>query len=158
MNFFFLHVLLGKYFSDYAPKNQLEGDTSVMTYRGHRVLQTLIRCHFSPAATTGQRYIYTGCSTGRVISKFLKYRLYYKSKQAKEKNRRYVDQQFHRTRFLISVYDLLTGKIVRNLFGHEMCVRDVSWHPFYPHIVSTSVSKDYSTQLTQLTLSLPSFP
>lgn len=51
----------------YRAKNMLEGDTSVMTYRGHSVLQTLIRCHFSPAATTGQRYIYTGCATGKVI-------------------------------------------------------------------------------------------
>ncbi|XP_015585842.1 DDB1- and CUL4-associated factor 11 isoform X2 [Cephus cinctus] len=48
-------------------RNMLEGDTSIMTYRGHSVLQTLIRCHFSPAATTGQRYIYTGCASGRVI-------------------------------------------------------------------------------------------
>lgn len=47
--------------------NMLEGDTSIMTYRGHSVLQTLIRCHFSPASVTGQRYIYTGCATGRVI-------------------------------------------------------------------------------------------
>lgn len=45
----------------------MEGDTSVMTYRGHRVLKSLIRAKFSPAATTGQRYIYTGCGTGRVV-------------------------------------------------------------------------------------------
>ena len=38
----------------------VEGDTSLMTYRGHNVLQTLIRCHFSPQFSTGQRYIYTG--------------------------------------------------------------------------------------------------
>jgi WD repeat-containing protein 23 len=31
-----------------------------MTYRGHAVLQTLIRAYFSPARTTGQRYIYSG--------------------------------------------------------------------------------------------------
>uniref|UniRef100_A0A1B6EKW7 Uncharacterized protein n=1 Tax=Cuerna arida TaxID=1464854 RepID=A0A1B6EKW7_9HEMI len=48
-------------------KDNLEGDTSVMTYRGHSVLQTLIRCHFSPAQTTGQRFIYTGCASGRVV-------------------------------------------------------------------------------------------
>lgn len=48
-------------------RNMLEGDTSVMTYRGHSVCQTLIRCHFSPSSITGQRYIYTGCATGRVI-------------------------------------------------------------------------------------------
>lgn len=37
-------------------------DTSVATYKGHKVLQTLIRCYFSPAHSTGQRYIYTGSS------------------------------------------------------------------------------------------------
>lgn len=40
-----------------------------MTYRGHRVKKTLIRAKFSPQETTGQRYIYTGCGTGRLISK-----------------------------------------------------------------------------------------
>ncbi|XP_043248552.1 DDB1- and CUL4-associated factor 11 isoform X1 [Colletes gigas] len=51
----------------YKVRNMLEGDTSVMTYRGHSVLQSLIRCHFSPSSITGQRYIYTGCAAGRVI-------------------------------------------------------------------------------------------
>ncbi|PWN89953.1 WD40 repeat-like protein [Acaromyces ingoldii] len=41
-------------------------DRSVMTYRGHAVLRTLIRCHFSPIATTGQRYIYSGSADGRI--------------------------------------------------------------------------------------------
>ena len=46
---------------------RLSGDTSIMTYRGHSVLQTLIRCHFSPSASTGQRYIYTGCAQGKIL-------------------------------------------------------------------------------------------
>lgn len=29
-----------------------------MTYRGHSVLRTLIRCHFSPDETTGSQYAY----------------------------------------------------------------------------------------------------
>lgn len=41
-------------------------DCSVMTYRGHAVLKTLIRCHFSPSATTGQKYIYSGSADGRI--------------------------------------------------------------------------------------------
>ena len=45
---------------------QRPNDCSVMTYRGHAVLQTLIRCHFSPAATTGQQYIYSGSADGRI--------------------------------------------------------------------------------------------
>lgn len=53
----------------YNPPKQYDEDTSVMTYRGHKVQKSLIRAKFSPVATTGQRYIYTGCGTGRVISK-----------------------------------------------------------------------------------------
>lgn len=41
-------------------------DCSVMTYRGHAVLRTLIRCHFSPMETTGGQYIYSGSSDGRI--------------------------------------------------------------------------------------------
>lgn len=41
-----------------------------MTYRGHIVTRTLIRCRFSPIETTGQRYIYTGCGAGRLVSKY----------------------------------------------------------------------------------------
>lgn len=37
-----------------------------MQYTGHEVLRTLIRCHFSPAETTGQQYIYSGASDGRI--------------------------------------------------------------------------------------------
>ncbi|XP_070187913.1 DDB1- and CUL4-associated factor 11-like isoform X2 [Littorina saxatilis] len=85
-------------------KKSVSGDTSVMTYRGHCVLHTLIRARFSPAFTTGQRYIYSGCATGSVV-----------------------------------VYDLLTGKVVKNLDGgHRSCVRDVSWHPYENNIISSS--------------------
>jgi WD repeat-containing protein 23 len=41
-------------------------DASLQTYTGHLVDQTLIRAYFSPAATTGQRYIYSGSSDGVV--------------------------------------------------------------------------------------------
>lgn len=40
-----------------------------MTYRGHGVLHTLIRCRFSPTHSTGQKFIYSGCSTGKVVGK-----------------------------------------------------------------------------------------
>lgn len=41
-------------------------DNSVMTFRGHTVLQTLIRCYFSPLETTGQRYLYSGSGDGSI--------------------------------------------------------------------------------------------
>lgn len=37
-----------------------------MKFTGHEVLRTLIRCHFSPAETTGQQYIYSGSSDGKI--------------------------------------------------------------------------------------------
>jgi len=45
----------------------IEDDPSLMTFKGHHVSQTLIRCRFSPAHSTGQRYIYTGCASGAVF-------------------------------------------------------------------------------------------
>lgn len=53
----------------YNPQKALDGDSSIMTYRGHRVSKTLLRAKFSPMEQTGQRFIYTGCATGRIISK-----------------------------------------------------------------------------------------
>lgn len=41
-------------------------DSSVMTYRGHAVVETLIRCHFSPLHSTAQKYVFTGSADGRV--------------------------------------------------------------------------------------------
>lgn len=39
-------------------------DLSIMTYRGHKVFQTLIRAYFSPRET-GQKYIYSGSYDGK---------------------------------------------------------------------------------------------
>ena len=41
-------------------------DCSVQAYRGHSVLQTLIRAYFSPAHSTGQRFVYAGSADGTV--------------------------------------------------------------------------------------------
>ncbi|XP_074292313.1 LEC14B homolog [Silene latifolia] len=78
-------------------------DQSVETYRGHSVLRTLIRCHFSPEFSTGQKYIYTGSNDGAVY-----------------------------------IYDLVSGDVVAKLDNHEDTVRDCSWHPYYPTLVSSS--------------------
>lgn len=41
-------------------------DNSLVTFRGHQVQRTLIRCHFSPEGSTNSRYIYTGSYDGFV--------------------------------------------------------------------------------------------
>lgn len=45
---------------------QHPNDRSIMVYRGHAVLSTLIRAYISPLETTAGRYIYTGSACGRV--------------------------------------------------------------------------------------------
>lgn len=77
-------------------------DTSIMTYRGHRVLETLIRCYFSPDFSTSERYIYTGSQCG-----------------------------------MIYIYDVLSGVLVKKLTGHSGAVRDMSWHPTRPTLISS---------------------
>ncbi|KAH8916447.1 WD40 repeat-like protein [Atractiella rhizophila] len=54
----------GTYHEPKYREHPLEG--SVMIYRGHSVLRTLIRAHFSPPSQTGQRYIYSGSADGRI--------------------------------------------------------------------------------------------
>ncbi|KAG0482387.1 hypothetical protein HPP92_010471 [Vanilla planifolia] len=78
-------------------------DQSVATYKGHSVLCTLIRCHFSPAHSTGQKYIYTGSHDGCVY-----------------------------------IYEVVTGARVAKLNLRGSTVRDCSWHPYYPMLVSSS--------------------
>lgn len=78
-------------------------DQSLATYKGHSVLRTLIRCYFSPAYSTGQKYIYTGSSDGSLY-----------------------------------IYDLVSGAQVARRHHHEAPVRDCSWHPFYPMIITSS--------------------
>jgi len=41
-------------------------DCSLVTFRGHKVLSTLIRCHFSPPGSTDGRYVYSGSQDGSV--------------------------------------------------------------------------------------------
>lgn len=78
-------------------------DQSLVTYRGHSVMRTLIRCYFSPAYSTGQKYIYTGSA----------------------------DNSVH-------IFDVVRGNQVAKLDYHEDSVRDCSWHPYLPMIVSSS--------------------
>ncbi|KDO31343.1 hypothetical protein SPRG_03960 [Saprolegnia parasitica CBS 223.65] len=53
-------------YEDDAAETPHPQDQSVMTYRGHMVQQTLIRCYFSPLHSTAQRFIYSGSADGDV--------------------------------------------------------------------------------------------
>ncbi|OCH96414.1 WD40 repeat-like protein [Obba rivulosa] len=97
-------------------------DCSVMQYTGHEVLRTLIRCHFSPAATTGQQYIYSGSSDGQIHIWSLDGR---------------VAQVLDRSQTLPMSFDATGPEFGRRSgTGRKVCVRDVSWHSEQPILMS----------------------
>lgn len=101
-------------------------DNSLVTFRGHKVLRTLIRCHFSPPGSTDSRYVYSGSQDGSVYIWNLDATPAGKidvteatvprARQASS-DRRY--RLHHRDRFP----------------SWGACVRDASWHPHAPIIV-----------------------
>ncbi|KAG8835599.1 hypothetical protein FRC17_002191 [Serendipita sp. 399] len=119
------------YRRDSYPKPDFEEhphDCSVMSYRGHRVLRTLIRCNFSPAETTGSRYIYSGSSDGMIHIWALDGTLVQK-----------IDRR--------NVHDIgadpsategpIINQSTRRSGGYPVVVRDVAWHPQEPVLMSS---------------------
>ncbi len=102
-------------------------DNSVVTFRGHKVLRTLIRCHFSPPASTNSRYVYSGSEDGKV----------------------YIWNMDATPAGVIDVYGSTKntrprGDDSRGIMGDweeggqtnwKTCVRDAAWHPNAPMIV-----------------------
>ncbi|KAF9576494.1 hypothetical protein EC968_007972 [Mortierella alpina] len=52
--------------SDFDYRSERYTGSKNRKVEGHKVLRTLIRCHFSPVHSTGQRYLYTGSADGMV--------------------------------------------------------------------------------------------
>ncbi|KAF4124803.1 DDB1- and CUL4-associated factor 11 [Geosmithia morbida] len=102
-------------------------DNSIVTFRGHEVLSTLIRCHFSPPSATNSRYVYTGSRDGKV----------------------YVYNMDATVAQVIDVNQATVGSRPRDGHGGRFhrwdgrsrwstCVRDASWHPNAPFIVASA--------------------
>ena len=125
-------------------------DSSVMTYRGHKVLRTLIRCHFSPPSNTSQRYIYTGSSDGRAHVRYTfkscKYLFSFLTLWAQVYNLDGTVNQILDASKLIGVTSRhREHRSIAFAFGYDRtpCTRDVSWHPYLPNIISSSWMNDY---------------
>jgi len=113
--------------NDYRPHPH---DCSLVTFRGHKVLKTLIRCHFSPPGSTDSRYVYSGSYDGSVYVWNMDATLAGKVNVLKAtKNSRPRDPEL-----LAETYDYWG----RNGDTWMTCVRDASWHPHVPMIAATS--------------------
>lgn len=106
-------------------------DCSLVTFRGHKVLKTLIRCHFSPPGSTDSRYVYSGSYDGSVYVWNLDATLAGKVNVLKAtRNSRPRDPDL-----LAETYDYWG----RNGGSWMTCVRDASWHPYAPMIAGKQV-------------------
>jgi WD repeat-containing protein 23 len=107
-------------------------DCSLVTFRGHSVEKTLIRCHFSPPGSTDGRYIYSGSRDGKVyiwnLDATLKGTLDVAGSSTFLRRR---PQNFERT------WD--------GSERHETIVRDVSWHPNAPVIAGKTLEDAHQT-------------
>ncbi|TPX13962.1 uncharacterized protein E0L32_005662 [Thyridium curvatum] len=97
-------------------------DNSLVTFRGHQVRRTLIRCHFSPPGSTDSRYVYSGSYDGRV----------------------YVWNMDATIAAKIDIRDAASEMIygsrqmgIRRHLG-SACVREASWHPTAPILVASA--------------------
>lgn len=119
-------------------------DSSVVTYRGHSVLKTLIRCHFSPPGSTNSRYVYSGSEDGSV---------YIYNIDATLAGKVDVNQGTRHSRPCdpegINQYALDDR---RDRTAWKTCVRDASWHPNAPMIAGTCRIFLYTIQCLLLTL------
>lgn len=104
-------------------------DCSLVTFRGHQVLKTLIRCHFSPPGSTDSRYIYSGSYDGNVYIWNMDATLAGKiNVYSATRNSRPRDPDL-----MYETYDFIGSGA-----SWQTCVRDASWHPDAPVIAATS--------------------
>ncbi|KAF3188658.1 hypothetical protein TWF106_005265 [Orbilia oligospora] len=113
---------------DYHPIRKHPGDNSIVTFRGHRVLKTLIRCHFSPPNSSGSRYVFSGSEDGRVFI----YNLDATIAAVVDVQQGTFDSRPQ------PAYNWRGFGLSRARPKWDTCTRDVSWHPDAPVIVSTS--------------------
>ena len=100
-------------------------DNSVVTFRGHRVERTLIRCHFSPPGSSDGRYVYSASHSGKVYIWNLDATL-----------AGVIDVR-EATRQTLSAVAAEEERQRRYTHG-PLCVRDASWHPTAPVLVASS--------------------
>lgn len=110
-------------------------DCSLVTFRGHSVLKTLIRCHFSPPGSTDSRYVYSGSEDGKVW-------IYNMDATVAGTLDVQSSTQHTRPRTGEEEYDM-AGLYEDRRGGTDWktCVRDAAWHPNAPVIAGESFCK-----------------
>lgn len=112
-------------------------DSSLMTYFGHTVEKSLVRCHFSPSHSTGQQYISSGSADGCVYIWNLDGTLVRKLRPSDKLSKMYEIQNDHEERAL--------GTFSRNRYSEAYLrhplnvsmIKEAAWHPYEPVIYAS---------------------
>lgn len=103
-------------------------DNSLVTYRqGHKVLKTLIRCHFAPPGSTDARYVYTGSHDGHVYVYNIDGTV---ARKIDVQEATQGDRAPRNSRWFRRAWEARDGLT---------CVRDASWHPNAPFIAASAL-------------------
>ncbi|CAG8043261.1 unnamed protein product [Penicillium salamii] len=116
-------------------------DCSVVTYRGHHVLKTLIRCHFSPPDSTNSRYVYSGSEDGKVYV----YNMDATLAGTIDVGEATVNSRPRGPDTYATAYEMGGETMWRT------CVRDASWHPNAPVLAGECYLVFFKTLLIQCT-------
>ncbi|KAJ3014183.1 UNVERIFIED_CONTAM: DDB1- and CUL4-associated factor 11 [Siphonaria sp. JEL0065] len=130
-------------------------DVSVATFKGHSVLRTLIRCHYSPEST-GYRYLYSGSADGCVyiydpvlnptggdpihILNTAAVRTTQRPMTHEEEElvlQRFAPDDREMTPVERAYLLRLLRQRQRQRSGRETCVRDVTWNPNCSQLVAS---------------------
>lgn len=113
-------------------RRNAKNDCSVVTYRGHRVLKTLIRCHFSPPGSTNSRYVYSGSEDGKIYV----YNLDATIAGTIDVGQATLNSRPRDPDAYATAYEMSGEMLWRT------CVRDASWHPSAPVLAG----RNYTTK------------
>ncbi|KAF4548534.1 WD domain-containing protein 22 [Elsinoe fawcettii] len=110
---------------DEADRRANPHDCSLVTFRGHSVVSTLIRCHFSPPGSTDGRYVYSGSHDGSIYIWNMDGSLKSSLKVSDGSREGMTGPRYDE-------YDMMGDSRTSRI------LRDVSWHPYAPVIATTS--------------------
>lgn len=108
-----------------------------MTYRGHSVLQTLIRAHISPVTTTGQQFIYSGSADGKIHIWHLDGRIAQVLDRSKTRPLVAEAGQYNDPMAPVTKADAQRARERNRRELDRVTVRDASWDPRSPSLIST---------------------
>ncbi|OQD83249.1 hypothetical protein PENANT_c017G07476 [Penicillium antarcticum] len=109
-------------------RTNAKSDCSVVTFQGHHVLKTLIRCHFSPPGSTNSRYVYSGSEDGKVYV----YNMDATLAGTIDVGQATLNSRPREPDAYATAYEMSGEMLWRT------CVRDASWHPDAPVLAATS--------------------